>query len=99
MTKILKPYPKFNNADEEENFLDTANLEEYDLVSGGIPMKEWVTRWEQYHKDASMHLRLPSGMVQEMKQVAEKQKVHVQKLVRQYIERGLKEDTARKTAA
>ena len=46
-----------------------------------------------------MHLRLPSGMVQEMKQVAEKQKVHVQKLVRQYIERGLKEDTARKTAA
>ena len=44
MTEILKPYPKFNNADEEENFLDTANLEEYDLVSGGIPMKESVTR-------------------------------------------------------
>jgi hypothetical protein len=38
--------PKFGNDDEKEAFLDTANLEEYDLTAGGLPMRKWLPDYE-----------------------------------------------------
>ena len=59
MTK--KPYPKFDNDDEEQAFLDTANLEEYDLTAGGAPMRKWLADYEDMDKDARVSLRLPKA--------------------------------------
>jgi hypothetical protein len=68
MTK--KPYPKFENDDEKQAFLDTANLEEYDLAAGGAPMGKWLADYEDMCKDARVNLRLPKALVLEFKRKA-----------------------------
>jgi hypothetical protein len=59
MTK--KPYPKFMSDDEEQAFLDAANLEDYDLTAGAVPMREWLVDCEDRYKDARVNLRLPKA--------------------------------------
>ena len=96
MTEKLKPYPSFANDEEEQAFLDVVDLSGYDLVPNGIPMGEWLSRFEQYNKDASLHLRLPAGMKAEIIGRAKMLNVPAQRLIRQYIERGLAENGKRR---
>jgi hypothetical protein len=65
MTK--KPYQKFKNEDEEQAFLDTANLEEPALTAGGAPMRKWLAHYEDICKDARANLRLPKALVRVFK--------------------------------
>ena len=93
MTNTLKPYPDFHSDDEaEQEFMDTHDLTKYDFAPNTIPAKQWFSRCEQYKKDASIHLRPPSGLIEAVRQAAAKQNAPMQRLVRHYIERGMKED-------
>jgi hypothetical protein len=38
---MKKPFPKFDSDEELEAFLDTADLDEYDLTAGALPRDEW----------------------------------------------------------
>ena len=93
---MKKPYPNFNGDDEaEQKWLDgVANLDEYDLVPDGVPMREWLARYEPMRKDQNLNLRLPAAMLEAINRVAEKRNIPTQRLVRQYLERGLKDDAA-----
>ena len=88
-----KPLPVFGSDEEAERFVDTADLKEYDL-SGGMPMRQWLSEFEQFNKDRSMHFRLTEGMLAALRAGAEKRKIPVQRYMRELLERGLTEDQA-----
>ena len=88
MTK--KPYPKFKSDEEEEAFLDTANLEEYDLTAGGAPMHEWLADYEDMYKDARVSLRLPKALVLEFKRKAAERRMPYQRLMRAVLQQAAK---------
>jgi predicted DNA binding CopG/RHH family protein len=85
-----KPFPKFASDEKLEAFLDTADLDEYDLTAGALPRDEWFARYERFAKDASIHLRLPGGLLESVKAQAAKERIPTQLLIREYIERGLR---------
>ena len=87
---MKKPFPKFDSDEQLETFLDRADLDEYDLTAGALPRDEWFQRYERYVKDASIHLRLPGSLLDAVRAQAVKEKVLTQKLIREYIERGLR---------
>jgi predicted DNA binding CopG/RHH family protein len=88
MTK--KPYPTFENDDEEQAFLDAANLEEYDLTSGGAPMRKWLADYEDMDKDARVNLRLPKALVLEFKRKADARRIPYQRLMRAVLQEAAK---------
>ena len=88
MTK--KPYPKFKNDDEEQAFLDSANLEEYDLTAGGVPMRQWLADYEDMYKDARVNLRLPKALVLEFKRKAAERHMPYQRLMRAVLQQAAK---------
>ncbi len=61
MANKLKPFPKFASDAEAERFVETADLSQYDLMSGALPRDEWFARAEELYKDARVTLRLPRG--------------------------------------
>jgi predicted DNA binding CopG/RHH family protein len=73
-----------------EILLDTSDLDAYDLTAGALPRNEWFQRYERFVKDASIHLRLPAGLLDAVRAQAAKEKVPTQRLIREYIERGLR---------
>jgi predicted DNA binding CopG/RHH family protein len=85
---MKKPFPHFGSDEELEAFLDSADLDEYDLAAGALPRDGWFQRYERFVKDASINLRLPSGLLDAVR--ATKEKVPAQRLIREYIERGLR---------
>jgi len=87
---MKKPIPKFDSDEEVETFLDTADLDDYDLTAGALPRDEWFARYERFLKDASIHLRLPGGLLEAVRARAAEEKVPTQRLIREYIERGLR---------
>ena len=87
---MKKSFPKFDSDDHLEAFLDTADLDEYDLTGGALPRNEWFQRYERFVKDASIHLRLTGGLLDAVRAQAAKEKVPTQRLIREYIERGLR---------
>ncbi len=87
---MKKPFPHFDSEEELEAFLDSADLDEYDLVAGTLPRDAWFQRYERCVKDASINLRLPSGLLDAVRAQATKEKVPAQRLIREYIERGLR---------
>jgi predicted DNA binding CopG/RHH family protein len=88
MTK--KPYPTFENDDEEQAFLDTANLEEYELTTGGVPMRQWLAGYEDMDKDARVNLRLPKALVLEFKRKAAERRMPYQRLMRAVLQQAAK---------
>ena len=86
---MKKPFPHFESDEELEAFLDAADLDEYDLTAGALPRDEWFQRYERFVKDASINLRLPSGLLDAVRAQAAKEKIPAQRLIREYIERGL----------
>ena len=87
---MKKPFPKFDSDEQLEAFLDTADLDDYDLTAGALPRDAWFERYERFVKDASIHLRLPAGLLDAVRAQAAKEKVPAQRLIREYIERGLR---------
>jgi predicted DNA binding CopG/RHH family protein len=87
---MKKPFPKFDSYEQLEAFLDAADLDEYDLTAGALPRDEWFARYERFAKDASIHLRLPDGLLEAVQAQAAKQRISTQRLIREYIERGLR---------
>ncbi len=60
---LKKPFPSFDSHEKLEAFLDTADLDAYDLAAGALPRDDWFARYEQFAKYASIHLRLPGGLL------------------------------------
>jgi predicted DNA binding CopG/RHH family protein len=87
---MKKSFPQFDSDEQPEAFLDTADLDEYDLTAGALPRDEWFARYERFAKDASIHLRLPDGLLEAVQAQAAKQRIPTQRLIREYIERGLR---------
>jgi predicted DNA binding CopG/RHH family protein len=87
---MKKPFPSFDSDEKLEAFLDAADLDEYDLTTGALPRDDWFARYERFAKDASIHLRLPEGLLDAVRSQAAKEKIPTQRLIREYIERGLR---------
>ena len=87
---MKKPFPHFDSDEELEAFLDAADLDEYDLTAGALPRDEWFQRYERFLKDASINLRLPSGLLDAVRAQATRERIPTQRLIREYIERGLR---------
>jgi predicted DNA binding CopG/RHH family protein len=86
---MKKPFPRFGGDEEMEAFLDTADLDEYDLTVGAMPRDDWFAHYERYIKDASIHLRLPASLLDAVRRQAAIEKIPTQRLIREYVERGL----------
>jgi predicted DNA binding CopG/RHH family protein len=78
-----KPFPVFATDEEAEHFLETADLSEYDF-SNFRPMK-FVLR----PKDARVNMRMPQPLLTAVKAAAAEDDVPYQRLLRDFIERGL----------
>jgi predicted DNA binding CopG/RHH family protein len=87
---MKKLFPKFASDEKLEAFLETANLDEYDLTAGAVPRDEWFARYERFAKDASIHLRLPGRLLDALRAQAMKEGIPAQRLIREYIEQGLR---------
>jgi hypothetical protein len=44
---MKKPFPKFDRDEKLEAFLETADLDAYDLTAGALPRDEWFERYER----------------------------------------------------
>jgi predicted DNA binding CopG/RHH family protein len=87
---MKKSFPKFDSDEKLEAFLETADLGQYDLTAGALPRDEWFARYERFAKDASIHLRLPGRLLDAVRAQAMKEGIPAQRLIREYIERGLR---------
>jgi predicted DNA binding CopG/RHH family protein len=80
-----KTFPEFKTDAEAEAFVETADLSEYDF-SEMKPM-----RFELKAKDKSVSLRLPEGLLNEVRTVAKRINIPYQRFIRIAIERALHE--------
>lgn len=78
-----KQFPVFTSDEEAEHFLDTADLSEYDF-SGFRPGSLTLRR-----KDARVNMRMPQPLLTAVKAAAAEDEVPYQRLMRDFIERGL----------
>lgn len=81
--KALKKFPVLLTDEDAERFVDEADLSEYDF-SGFKPMK-----FEQRRKDARVNMRLPTPLLDRIKQRAAETCVPYQRLIRDLMGRGL----------
>lgn len=79
----LKPFPTFQSDKEAEDFVDNADLSEYDF-SGFKPMK-----FELRRKDKQINLRMPEPMVEAVKARAKERGIPYQRFIREAIEKAL----------
>jgi predicted DNA binding CopG/RHH family protein len=79
----LKPMPPLLSDVEAEEFVDTADLTEYDL-SGFKPV-----RLEMLAKEARVMLRLPRPLLNAVKAEADKQKMPYSRFIRMTLEHAL----------
>jgi predicted DNA binding CopG/RHH family protein len=80
---MKKTIPTFNSDQEAEDFVATADLTEYDL-SGGQ-----VVRFELRPKDKTVNLRLPGGLLDAVRQQAEKAGIPYQRYIRMALEQAV----------
>lgn len=82
----LKPLPRLFTDEDAERFVEGADLTKYDL--GGMVR---LSDFEREAKDASIHLRLPQGQLDEIKAEAEKRGIPYQRFMRELMQRGMAE--------
>ncbi|ENN91927.1 CopG family antitoxin [Bartonella bovis] len=82
-TSKLKQMPVFKTDEEAENFVDTADLTEYDLT-GFKPV-----HFEFLPKEASINIRLPQALMNALKEKAKNQAIPYTRYVRHLIEQDL----------
>ena len=80
-TKVLKPVPKFRSEDEEREFWATADTTEYFDWSKA----ERVSFPNLKPSTATISLRLPQGMLDELKVLANQRDVPYQSLLKVYL--------------
>lgn len=83
-TSKLKQIPVFKTDEEAENFVDTADLTDYDLT-GFKPV-----HFEFLPKEASMNIRLPQALMKALKEKAKNQAIPYTRYVRHLIEQDLR---------
>jgi predicted DNA binding CopG/RHH family protein len=81
---MKKKFPVFKTDEEAEQFLETADLTEYDL-SGFKPLN-----FEFAAKDERITMRLPSHLLSRVKEKAMDAHIPYQRYIRQLIEQGLR---------
>lgn len=81
--RALKPLPTFRTDKEAEDFVDNADLTEYDL-SGGRFM-----RFELRRKDKQINIRMPEDMLDAVKARAKARDIPYQRFIREAIEDAL----------
>lgn len=83
----LKPLPVLRTDEEAERFVDEADLTEYDL-SGFRP-----AHFEFHRKTASVHLRMSEHLLEAVKKRAARAGMPYQRLIRQAIEKELRDES------
>jgi predicted DNA binding CopG/RHH family protein len=81
--KKLKPLPVLKTDDEAEQFVETADLSEYDL-SGFKPAK-----FEFEKKDARVNMRLPETLLAALKDKAKQRGIPYQRFIREALEQAI----------
>lgn len=82
--KVSKPkLPAFQSDAEAEEFVETADLTQFDL-SGGVPVQ-----YEFKSKDANISMRIPRALLDAVKARAAREGVPYQRYVRQVLERAV----------
>jgi len=89
-TKARKPIPKFRSEEEEREFWATADTTEYFDYSKA----ERVSFPNLKPSTATISLRLPQGMLDELKVLANKRDVPYQSLLKVYLAERLAEERA-----
>jgi predicted DNA binding CopG/RHH family protein len=88
MTKTLKPIPKFASEQEERDFWDTADTSEYfdwsQAKRAVFPNLKLSTR--------TITLRLPEGLYNSLKVLANKNDVPYQSLMKLYLSEKVKQE-------
>jgi predicted DNA binding CopG/RHH family protein len=82
---MKKTIPSFKTDEEAEQFVDTADLSEYDLSGGQI------VRFELKPKDKSVNLRLPEQLLEAVRSRAARAGIPYQRFIRMALERALQE--------
>ena len=80
---MKRQFPRLASDAEAEAFVATADLSEYDL-SDMTPM-----RFELRRKDKAVSLRLPEGLLAEVRERAKNAGIPYQRFIRMAIERAL----------
>lgn len=82
--KKLKPFPDHKSDAQAEVFVDTADLSEYDFS------RFKHVNFEFQKKSARVELRLPEEQLKVLKQAAKQRGIPHTRLVRQFIEQGMR---------
>ena len=83
---MKKPFPHLRSDKEAEDFVDTADLSEYDF-STLVPVQ-----FEFKRKDKSVSLRLPEPLLEAVRMRAQRDGMPYQRFMRLAIERALQQD-------
>lgn len=84
--KKLKVFPKLKTDKEAEAFVSKADLTEYDF-SGFKPMQ-----FEFNNKSARINMRVPEGLLERIKEIAEEKDIPYTRYIRQILEAAVAED-------
>jgi predicted DNA binding CopG/RHH family protein len=82
---MKKAIPSFKTDEEAEQFVEKADLSEYDLSGGQI------VRFEMKPKDKSVNLRLPEQLLEAVRNRASRAGIPYQRFIRMALERALQE--------
>lgn len=80
---MKKKIPTFKNDKEAADFVDTADLTQYDL-SGATPV-----RFEFEKKEARVNMRLPESLLEAVKDSAKARGIPYQRFMRQALEHAV----------
>ncbi|MGI9439663.1 MAG: CopG family antitoxin [Parvibaculales bacterium] len=83
-----KPFPNFASDKEAEDFVDSADLSEYDF-SKFRPFSEWLADLDSERKNKTITLRIPETLLSILKASAKKKNIPYQRLMRQLLAKGL----------
>jgi predicted DNA binding CopG/RHH family protein len=78
---VKKPFPDFKSDEEAEQFVDKADLSDYDFSN----FKPFSFEFEA--KSKSVTMRLPESLLTAVKDKAKRQGIPYQRLIRQTLER------------
>jgi predicted DNA binding CopG/RHH family protein len=86
----LKKPPTLRSDAEAEEFVDTADLSEYDF-SEMVPMRDFLASFELKPKDEQVNLRLSSELLNAVKETAAANNMPYQRFIRIALERAVHE--------
>jgi predicted DNA binding CopG/RHH family protein len=81
-----KPLPTFKSDKEAEDFVENADLTDFDL-SGGQPVQ-----YEFKAKNANISMRVPQQLLDAVKAKAEREGIPYQRFIRQTLEQAVTSD-------